>query len=411
MKLRLDPLRGALACLPKLESAHENPWRLPWRTLSTNHPCHLADLLRTLPSAVFPPFLQVDEGEEETQQTRGSLHASDAQGCAERPTRLVVGNLARRATTITSSNLEEREVIALLGLRLTPCHWSIMRLLLTHPLLSHDELAGLLGLELKSMHTAVSSLHALGCLEPISTSVGKRWRLCERGLRLISIENHLSLRHLVDQCDEEAHPSPMVQLGVRWLLAHIQHTVGIYSFFATLAQGARQHPEQRMCWWETGAQCERRYRMGEQWHNLRPDAQAEFRAGSQPFRFWLEWARGTMNVRDLALKFDAYRHFVSSGEWAQERSRLPRLLCVAPDIAQELRMQRVAQARLTQTPRLGVWTTTGVLLQANGPSAPIWMQVTFQRNQPDKASVVRRCNVFDENAGGKGREEAVYQHS
>jgi len=328
LKLRLDPLRGALACLPKLESAHENPWRLPWRTLSTNHPCHLADLLRTLPSAVFPPFLQVDEGEEETQQTRGSLHASDAQGCAERPTRLVVGNLARRATTITSSNLEEREVIALLGLRLTPCHWSIMRLLLTHPLLSHDELAGLLGLELKSMHTAVSSLHALGCLEPISTSVGKRWRLCERGLRLISIENHLSLRHLVDQCDEEAHPSPMVQLGVRWLLAHIQHTVGIYSFFATLAQGARQHPEQRMCWWETGAQCERRYRMGEQWHNLRPDAQAEFRAGSQPFRFWLEWDRGTMNVRDLALKFDAYRHFVSSGEWRRS-ARACRDSCVS----------------------------------------------------------------------------------
>ena len=118
-----------------------------------------------------------------------------------------------------------------------------------------------------------------------------------------------------------------------------------------------------------------------------------------------------MNTRDLAVKFDAYRHYVSSGEWAQERSRLPRLLCVAPDIAQERRMQRVAQARLTQTPRLGVWTTTEVLLQANGPSASIWMQVTFQRNQPDKASVVRRCNVFDENAGGKGREEAVYQHS
>ncbi len=410
LKLRLDPLKGALACLAQIQSVPVNPWLLAWHTLSTNHPCHLADLLRTVPPAVFPPFLQVDEGEEETQQRRGLPHASDAQGCAERPTRLVVGNLARRTATITSSDLEEREVIALLGLRLTPCHWSIVRLLLTHPLLSPEELAGLLGMELKSMRTAVSSLHALGCIEPISTSVGKRWRLCERGLRLIAVENHLSLRNLVERCDEEAHSSPVVQRGVRWLLEHIEHTAGIYGFFTALAQAARQHPEQRLCWWETGTLCERRYREGEQWHNLRPDALAEFRAGSQMFRFWLEWDRGTMNVRDLAVKFDAYQQYISSGEWARERSSLPRLLCVAPDIAQERRMQRVAQTRLTQTPRPVVWTTTEVLLQAKGPIAPIWMQVTFQRNQPDKASVVRRCNVFDENAGGKGREEAVYQH-
>jgi hypothetical protein len=35
LKLRLDPLAGALACLPLPESAHFNPWLLNWRTLST----------------------------------------------------------------------------------------------------------------------------------------------------------------------------------------------------------------------------------------------------------------------------------------------------------------------------------------------------------------------------------------
>lgn len=147
----------------------------------------------------------------------------------------------------------------------------------------------------------------------------------------------------------------------------------------------------------------------EQWLNLRPDVLTEFRTGSQPFRFWLEWDRGTMNPRDLAVKFDAYRQFVASREWARERSQLPRLLCVAPDIAQERRMQRVAQIRLSQPPGPAVWTTTEVLLQANGPLAPIWMQVTFQWNQPDKAGVVRRCNAFGEDGRGKGWEEAVYQ--
>jgi hypothetical protein len=57
---------------------------------------------------------------------------------------------------------------------------------------------------------------------------------------------------------------------------------------ATLAQAARRAPEQALVWWETGATCERRYRVGEHWHNLRPDALAECRVGHRPLRFWLE---------------------------------------------------------------------------------------------------------------------------
>ncbi len=133
-----------------------------------------------------------------------------------------------------------------------------MRLLLARPLLSDEELAGLLGMERKSARASLYTLRALGCLEPISTSAGKRWRLRERGLRLIAAANQLSLRDLVVRCDEEAHPSPMVQRGVSWLLEYIQHTAGIYGFFSTLARATEQQPEQRLCWWETGALCERR---------------------------------------------------------------------------------------------------------------------------------------------------------
>ena len=109
--------------------------------------------------------------------------------------------------------------------------------------------------------------------------------------------------------------------------------------------------------------CERRYRVGEQWYNLRPDALAEYRMGQQHMRFWLEWDRGTMNVRDLAVKFTSYAHYIASREWAREYSMLPVLVCVAPDIAQERRMQRVAQARLTSPAGLMVWTTTGGALE------------------------------------------------
>ena len=50
---------------------------------------------------------------------------------------------------------------------------------------------------------------------------------------------------------------------------------------------------------------------------------------------------------------------------------LPVLIYIAPDIALEKRMQRVAQARLTSPPGVVVWTTTGVFLNKQGALAHI----------------------------------------
>jgi hypothetical protein len=125
-------------------------------------------------------------------------------------------------------------------------------------------------------------------------------------------------------------------------------------------------PEQCLCWWETGSVCERRYRVGEQWHNLRPDALAEFRAGSQPFRFWLEWDRGTMKGRDLGVKFRSYAHYLAPREWAREQTALPKLFVVAPEIAQERRIHRVAQASLANISGLIIWTTTAGCCESRG---------------------------------------------
>jgi hypothetical protein len=306
----------------------------------------------------------------------------------------MVGNLGSRAAHLPQDGLEEQEAIAWLGLRLTPCAWSIMRLLLAHPLLSDEELRAFLYLQRRSVRCALYELHRLGCLEPISTEVGKRWHLCMRGVRLIAAANQMPIRNLTVISDDEAarETSTMILRGEAWLVQHIRHTAGIYGFFASLAQAARQELDQELCWWETGAACERRYQVGEQWYNLRPDALAQYRSGPGQIRFWLEWDRGTMNGRDLAIKFTSYAHYIASREWARERSILPLLLCVAPDVAQERRMQRVAQIRPIQTHGLMLWTTTEVLLHQQGPLSPIWLQDMSQRNQSvQTGGSLRQC--------------------
>jgi hypothetical protein len=38
-------------------------------------------------------------------------------------------------------------------------------------------------------------------------------------------------------------------------------------------------------------------------------------------------------VHDLAVKFTSYEHYIASREWARERTALPWLLCVVPELA------------------------------------------------------------------------------
>jgi hypothetical protein len=100
-----------------------------------------------------------------------------------------------------------------------------------------------------------------------------------------------------------------------------------------------------------------------------------------------------MNVRDLAVKFHAYAHYVTARDWARETLSLPSLFRIVPDIAQERRMQRVAQGKLAHIPVLVLWTTTEVLFHRWQPSgygvfhSPVKRH--RQRGRTDKACSMR----------------------
>ena len=75
--------------------------------------------------------------------------------------------------------------------------------------------------------------------------------------------------------------------------------------------------------------------MNEQWYDLRPNAMADYRVRALQMRFWLEWDRGALNVRDLVVKFTSYAHYVASREWTREHQMLPVLVRDVPDRARE----------------------------------------------------------------------------
>ena len=68
--------------------------------------------------------------------------------------------------------------------------------------------------------------------------------------------------------------------------------------------------------------CERRYLVGEQWYNLKRNALAEYRVGLQQVSFWLDWDRGAMNVRGLAVTFTSYAHYIARLFHSKRQTRL-----------------------------------------------------------------------------------------
>ena len=400
--LHVSPLTGAVVCVPENSpSAPVNLWRCAWKSLATNVPCTLRRLLHPLPIEALPPGLWdhtlTDRKGAEATSVRETVPPSSS---TRKRTRIVVGNYMKRATNTkgehTGNDRDEREIIALLGLSLGHRHFALLHLLFTHPLLALHEMGALLEREDSSIERYLGLLSSQDCIERIASDVGQRWRLSERGLHLIAATQHISIQRIatVEESDGETY---LVQRGVDVLLRHLEHTAGIYGFFASLSQAASQERlqgrEHRLLWWETGAACERRYRDHERWHNLRPDAGAEYQAGERQVRFWLEWDRATMGTRDLVAKFRTYAHYVTSREWFKEKEVLPHLLVIAPDKEQEMRIAHVAAAFLANTRGLVVRTTTSTRLTVRGPLAAIWYQVPWDNEMQE---MVPRSRFFSE---------------
>ena len=164
---------------------------------------------------------------------------------------------------------------------LTPRQWQILTLLFAHPLLDRDELAPFLDMQPSSVWLLLKQIARWGCISALPTAAGVRWRVTEKDCACWQPPSKLMCaiwRSPSRRCHDEATMDApvMMQRGLRWLRQSSLHTAGLYGFFARLTRTAND--QQRLCWWETGATCERHYQRQERWHRFKPDALAEYQA-------------------------------------------------------------------------------------------------------------------------------------
>lgn len=277
---------------------------------------------------------------------------------------------------------------------LTPRQWEILLLVFAHPLLSRENLGSVLQVHPKSIQPLLAGLRTAGYLMGVDTAVGRRWQVAEAGLRLLARAACCSVQRLVRTPLDPGQP--VQQRGLAGLLRHVRHTAGIYGFFAQVYDALADVPGAQVCWWETGAVCEKIFVYQERTYHCRPDALAAVQFGGHQVRFWLEWDRGTMGVRDLERKCATYAAYLSSREWTRGGVPPPALVVVVPEIAQERRFVRVASALLAHLADLRLYTTTASLLATRGILAPIWQHFAF--SAPSSSLVAHTTGALSSSA-------------
>jgi hypothetical protein len=109
-------------------------------------------------------------------------------------------------------------------------------------------MAALIDLQESSVERYLRELRYAGCIDSVTTTVGQRYGLNESGLRQVAAAHQISIQSLATSSTTGTNEDEvsLVQRGQDVLLRHIEHTAGIYSFFAAVAQAASQEPEHRL---------------------------------------------------------------------------------------------------------------------------------------------------------------------
>jgi DNA-binding MarR family transcriptional regulator len=212
--LHLSPLVGALAYVPR-EADIPSSWPLNWQTLTAGTSCRLEHLLAPMPEEALPVGALRDGG---GQPAVRPASAEKRRGV------FLAGQFTERAKEIgqdePGAKAEEREVLALLGLRLERRHLDVLQAIYSWPGLSIGELAALLDLRKESAERYLYELRHTFCLQEYDTRFGTRMYLSSRGLRLVALQLGVSVLHIAAPLTKEDFPHRGQRVRLRHDLDH-----------------------------------------------------------------------------------------------------------------------------------------------------------------------------------------------
>jgi Replication-relaxation len=274
-----------------------------------------------------------------------------------RPNNLIPQLVGDQLITSAQSVIQEPATAAL---SLSPTDFRVLEVISSHPFLTANQCAHVLGCGKSSVRRRLNRLIELGLLRFLSIdesgdqSVPESSELTTNGLKRVAAHLGLSVAVAIRELGLVGG-GPDDPVGSRCKLVRtLPHTRGVDEMFVSLYRQARERSnvgyDEEMVEWQNAAACSRRH--------LRPDGYGVYRHGSRYDGFFLEYDRGTMNARDYFKKFGAYYRYGATLGFERDYNSYPTILVVASNNASEERIARVARAAaLGQPARLPLLLT------------------------------------------------------
>ena len=313
-------------------------------------------------------------------RVRGTLGLREALAHAARGAALPAERAPARATLPPDLDAASgpRTPGWLLPARLGPAEKRTLDRVADWPWIAPRDLAALLGCSRARASRLVVSLEALGLVARVGAA-GGRLAATDRGLAVLARRD----RTAVGLARSRWSPAPL-DSGVpggwrdvrgrnsRQLLRHLDHTVAVHGFVASLAEQTAAEG------WEVAQldpprRASRYFRHGGRMRSVHPDAFGVLRRGGEQWACFLEWERRAVRPSTMAARLAPYLRYYASHRPTDDHGVRPAVLIVLRDEITADHFLRVARRELDRARvTLPLWVSHETLLGAEGPFGDVW---------------------------------------
>ena len=247
-----------------------------------------------------------------------------------------------------------------------------------HPLLTLDEMAGVLVIREPHVEACLSRMAASGLVVSVKSEVAgvpqgeSRYYLSGKGLELQAERDGVPVKRYVRHGAATGALPGRSGARLQTLLRQYEHTVGTISFVVRLIEEARRQGFIVKQWF-TAAEASERFSAAGTTRWLRPDAVVEVTCNHKTYRLYIEWDRGTMRLPELTPKLRAYAALNSV------RGSTSRLLLVTSTPQRERGIREILNGAHAADSSLhpNVLSSVESLVSRLGPCGRIWLNGHF----------------------------------
>jgi predicted ArsR family transcriptional regulator len=250
----------------------------------------------------------------------------------------------------------------------------VLEWLAFHPLLTLDEMTGVLVVRQPHVEACLSRMAASGLVASVKKAVAdvpqaeSRYYLTAKGLGLQAERDGVPVKRYVRQGAATGALPGRSGARLQTLLRQYEHTVGTIRFVVRLIEEARRQGFVVKQWF-SAAEASERFSLAGTTRWLHPDGVIEISRHGQTHRLYVEWDRGTMRLPEIAPKLRAY---VALCSLPTSTSRLL-LVTSTPRreraIRESLNGAHLADASL----QANVLTSVESLVSRLGPCGRVWL--------------------------------------